>query len=209
MRIKPIHDGYQVDECYPHKEANVMLKPSHSLSSTIKNFIVERAAVGCTAMSVMTDMYQSSAIPNHLIPGTKQVQNFLYYYGIKQFSKMDLSVDISNLAKNHAEGDGTPSGMIITGTHHFKAKNKRDEPINGLGFTFTTPDMIQNLSHAWDISRTNGLVLASDGTFRLITGGWVLLIVGSNVVLYDNLGESRLSLYLQTKLRTKREMSIT
>jgi hypothetical protein len=99
--------------------------------------------------------------------------------------------------------------MIITGTHHFKAKNKRDEPINGLGFTFTTPDMIQNLSHAWDISRTNGLVLASDGTFRLITGGWVLLIVGSNVVLYDNLGESRLSLYLQTKLRTKREMSIT
>jgi hypothetical protein len=56
MRIKPIHDGYQVDECYPHNEANVMLKPSHSLSSTIKNFIVERAAVGCTAMSVMTDM---------------------------------------------------------------------------------------------------------------------------------------------------------
>ena len=53
--------------------------------------------------------------------------------------------------------------------------------------------MIGNLKHATEISNESGLVTTNDGTYQLVNGNWVLIILGSTVVIFDDDGSSHLS----------------
>lgn len=85
---------------------------------------------------------------------------------------------------------------FVVGHDLFTSVDANGKSCNSFGVTFTSKDMIRNLEYEVEISSENGVALVNDSTYKLILGGWVLNIIGSLVVIFDDDGSSHLSFRL-------------
>ena len=185
---------------YSGQHETVTRVPKHGIAPFVKSRVVTAGQLRVTAMNLRNNLTLDTCVPTAVVPSTRQLQNKLSYDKRKSQIPMEIIHDITSFVNTKTVNCNTEDYRNLTGdshfvvsSHEFTSTNDAGERCNCVGFTLTTKDMIGNLQHAIEISEGTGLVLSTDGTYKLIIGNWVVIILGCTVVIFNADGTSQLS----------------
>jgi hypothetical protein len=168
-------------------------RPKHGIAKSLLERIDAAANLNTTTMLIRSSLEMDKSINRNLIPSTQQLNNRLSHLKRKSGSqKMEIIEDINafiNLKTVKANSEEyhklDDNEYFVVSSNEFESIDDKGEACSCAGFTLTSKDMINNLENAIETSHEQGLVLCVDGSYKLIIGNWVIIIVGSTVIIFE------------------------